>query len=296
MAESNDKLTRFFLERANVRGVLVQLHESWQQVASRAEYPTAIAETLAQCLAASALFSASLKINGRLSIQMRGQGSIRTLFTECTTAGTLRGIAHFNEPVPEQLLLEDFGADAVMAITIENEIEHQREPQRYQGMVSLQAETLGQAFEQYFSQSEQLPTRIVLFATKTAVAGMLIQQLPQQISTAEDWNRCGILLDTLTAQEMLNLDANEILYRLFHEEDARIEEAQALYFACSCSQQRVEDALISLGQAEIESAILEQGELTVHCDFCGQAYRFDGQQSQALFWPKNSSTESHRLH
>ena len=296
MSSTNDNVTRFILDGANVRGALVKLNDTWQNIAARANYPTAIAQYLAQCSVASALFASSIKINGRLSIHLRGAGHIRTLFAECTTQGTLRGIAHFDIPVPEHIDIQDFGLEAVLAITIENQGLLGREPQRYQGLVGLQAESLSQAFEMYFEQSEQLPTRLLLFNDKDQAAGILIQQLPDQIGNSDNWQRAQLLLETTTSEEVFSLSADEMLYRLFHEESIKLLDSKPLSFACSCSRDRVQDALISLGKDEIEQTIAENGELTVHCDFCGQAYHFTEEQAISLFWPKPILVETPRLH
>ena len=297
MSQNDDSLTRFILDGADVRGALVKLTRTWQAIESRADYPAPVAGYLAQCAAASALFIASIKIDGRLSIQMRGDGPIRTLFTECTTAGTLRGLAHFDAPVPDDMALGDFGSEAIMAITIERDTAPEREPQRYQGLVGFQADTLSEAFEQYFEQSEQLPTRIVLFADAKQAVGLLIQQLPErQNGKPDDWNRIQMLFDTVSADELFSLEPDELLFRLFHEESVRVLDSLALSFACSCSRERVENALISLGEDEMAESLEENGDITVHCDFCGQAYYFSKDQGLSLFWPKSSVTGSPSLH
>lgn len=296
MADEKDSLTRFLLEQANVRGCLVRLHDSWQNITARADYPPAVADYLAQCTVAAALFTASLKLDGRLSIQLRGDSTIRRLFSECSSTGEIRAIAHFDEPVPQTLSLQDFGAGAVLAITIETQAPSQREANRYQGIVSLNSDTLARAFEQYFEQSEQLPTRLVLFKRGDQAAGLLIQQLPGHTGQEEDWIRTQLLFDTLRPDELFDLPPEEILYRLFHEEAVRVLNVDALRFGCSCSRERVENALISLGQDEIAEAIAENGEITVNCDFCGQAYFFSAEQSMALFWPKTVLPGSERLH
>lgn len=296
MPIERDSLTRFLLNRAHVRGALVRLSETWHEIAARTAYPPAVADQLAQCTAASALFTASLKIKGRLSIQLRGDASVRRLFAECTSEGTLRAIAHFDEPVPESLQPSDFGDKAMLAITIENEAVKSREPQRYQGMVGLQADSLSEAFEDYFRQSEQLPTRILLFSRDGQAAGLLIQQLPEQHCDPEDWRRAQMLFDTLRSEELFDLAPEDILYRLFHEESVRVLETKPLSFACSCNRERVENALISLGREEIEATLADTGDISVHCDFCGQAYHFTAEQGLSLFWPKTAPAPSDRLH
>jgi len=296
MPPSDDSLTRFLLERADVRGALVHLGPAWRSIAERVEYPPAVAAYLAQCTVASALFTATVKINGRLSIQLRGEAPIRRLFAECTTAGTVRGIAHFDPPVPDELPLSALGDKAMLAITIENEALAGREPQRYQGLVGLEADSLAAAFEGYFRQSEQLPTRILLFNRGDRAAGLLIQQLPESVRSEDDWTRVQMLLDTLTADELFDLSPEEVLYRLFHEETVRVLESKALAFACSCTRERVENALISLGEAEVAEAVAENDGITVHCDFCGQTYQFSAEEGLSLFWPKSSAPGSSRLH
>lgn len=296
MPKSRDCLTRFLLERAHVRGALVRLDETWQAIRSRTEYPEVVADFLGQCCVASALFTASLKLEGRLSVQLRGESALRRVFAECQTDGSLRGIAHFDVPVPDPLPLSAFGPKAVLAITIENNSAGKREPQRYQGLVGLQANSLSEAFEEYFVQSEQLPTRVLLFTHGNQAAGLLIQQLPQALASAEDWQRAQALFKTLSAEELFSLEPDELLYRLFHEESVRVLETHALAFGCSCSRERVENTLVSLGQAEIEETIAETGGITVHCDFCGQGYHFSAEEGLSLFWPDSKVLPSKRLH
>lgn len=296
MPNSQDRLIRFLLEQAHVRGALVRLDHTWQAILSRTEYPVAVADLLGQCCAASALFTASLKIDGRLSIQLRGDSALHRVFAECRTDGILRGIAHFDTPLPAHLPPSDFGPKAVLAITIEDHGAKLREPQRYQGMVGLQADTLSAAFEDYFRQSEQLPTRLCLFTHGNRAAGLLIQQLPEAIASTEDWRRAQALFDTLEAEELFGLDPEEVLYRLFHEESVRVLESRPLAFGCSCSRERVENTLVSLGQEEIEQTIAETGGISVHCDFCGQGYHFSADEGLALFRPGTPDTPGKRLH
>ena len=296
MPKSHDSLTRFLLERAHVRGALVRLDATWQAILARTEYPEAAADFLGQCCAASALFTASLKLEGRVSVQLRGDSALRRVFAECQTDGRMRGIAHFDPPLPAHLPLSAFGPKAVLAITIESNGAGQREPQRYQGMVGLQAESLSGAFEDYFAQSEQLPTRLLLFSRGNQAAGLLIQQLPQTLASIEDWRRAQALFETLSAEELFNLEPNDVLFRLFHEESVRVLETQSLAFGCSCSRQRVERTLVSLGQSEIEQTIAETGGISVHCDFCGQSYHFSAEEGLSLFWPATAVPPDRQLH
>jgi molecular chaperone Hsp33 len=165
-----DTLSLFLLEESGLRGVLVHLDESWQAIQARAPYPESVAERLGETCAAAALFTGHAKLDGRLSVQLRGTGALRTLFAECTAEGTVRGIAHFSEPLPAPLTPRAFGAGSVMAITIENIPPGGQEMLRYQGLVSLDADSFATAFEDYFAQSEQLRTRVLRAAASAAKA------------------------------------------------------------------------------------------------------------------------------
>lgn len=280
-ADDQDRLTRFLLPHAGVRGVHVQLQQTWRQIRERAEYPAAVSELLGEAAAACALFTGHAKIEGRLSVQLRGQGPLRALFAECTAAGTLRGIAQVGEgPVSRDL--RALGDGAVLAITIENPSPHGRDPARYQGLVPIETESLAGAFEDYFRQSEQLPTRLLLAADGERSAGLMLQKLPGDGGDNDGWARATALFDTLGTEELLAVTGPTLLTRLFHEEEARQLGERPLSFACSCSRERVAAVLESLGRDEARAA-LQDGVAEIHCEFCGQQYRFDPDEIEALF-------------
>lgn len=278
-----DRLTRFLLPHAGVRGVHVQLQQTWRQIRERAEYPSAVSELLGEAAAACALFTGHAKIEGRLSVQLRGEGSLRALFAECTAAGTLRGIAQVGEGAVSRDL-RALGDGAVLAITIENPSPHGRDPARYQGLVPIETESLAGAFEDYFRQSEQLPTRLLLAADGERAAGLMLQKLPGDSGDDDGWTRATALFDTLGDEELLAVTGPTLLTRLFHEEDAQQLGERPLSFACSCSRERVAAVLESLGQEEARAA-LQDGVAEIHCEFCGQQYRFDPGEIEALFSP-----------
>ncbi|WP_083487649.1 Hsp33 family molecular chaperone HslO [Pseudoxanthomonas dokdonensis] len=279
---STDTQTRFLLPQAGVRGVHVQLTDAWRDVQQRADYPPNATELLGQACAAAVLFTGHTKVDGRLSIQLRGDGPIRTLFAECTAAGTLRGIVQLADGQDAPRDLSTLGDGTLLAITIENPGLDPREPQRYQSLVGLQASTLDEAFEGYFRQSEQLPTRLLLAATADGVAGIMLQKLPGDEGDVDGWNRVGALFDTLGGAELLQAHTETLLYRLFHEENPQILTERAISFACSCSRARVESMLQSLGQEEATAALAD-GHAEVRCEFCGQEYGFDAAQIEELF-------------
>lgn len=289
-----DTLTRFLLERSGVRGVVVHLDEAWQQIAGRAHYPAGVAARLGETCAAAALFTGHAKIDGRLSVQLRGTGALRTLFAECTAANTVRGIAHFEAPVPEPLTPRAFGPGSILAITIESTPPGATELTRYQGLVGLDADSLAEAFEGYFQQSEQLPTRVLLASVDGRAAGLMLQQLPGGHGDADGWDRVNALFETLPGQELATTPVDTLLWRLFHEEEVRVLGSTPLRFACSCSRERVSDMLRSLGLDEARAA-LQEGVAEVHCDFCGQGYRFEPEQIEALFSKTPNAPGTERL-
>ncbi len=285
--EGSDRLTRFMIDRAGVRGVHVELKQTWQHIRGLmgdvlAQSPVAV-DLLGEATAAAALFTGHAKIDGRLSVQLRTNGLLRTLFVECTSAGGLRGIVRLGEDTNGVFSgdLRDLGTDAVLAITIENPSMGGREPVRYQGMVALDADSLASAFETYFRQSEQLPTRLLLAGDHERVAGLMLQKLPGDEGDADGWTRAGALFDTLGTEELLNTPADELLNRLFHDDGVQLLGEKPLAFGCSCSTERVESMLVSLGTEEALAAA-EDGDAEIRCEFCGQDYRFSRERIQKL--------------
>ena len=287
---SQDLQLRFLLADAGVRGVAVRLDDTWAAMTARAAYPAAAAELLGEAAAATALFTGHAKVDGRLSVQLRADGAIRTLFAECTAAGTLRGIVRLDEAVadgraaPPSRDLHALGDDAVLAITIENPALGSREPMRYQGLVELNATRLDEAFEAYFRQSEQLPTRLLLACDGHRAAGLILQKLPGDEGDTDGFRRIGALFDTLGSDELLSLAPAEVVHRLFHEEQPQLLGEKPLRFACSCSEERVQAMLVSLGEVEARAAVeAGHGSASIHCEFCGHEYRFSGTQVGTLF-------------
>ncbi|MEO8811130.1 MAG: Hsp33 family molecular chaperone HslO [Rhodanobacter sp.] len=272
----DDVLHRFLLPKADVCGTLVRLGDCWRNVASRADHPPALREMLGETLAASALLTGNIKLDGALSIELKSSSALRLLFAECSDQGRLRGLARWREPLPESLALDALD-DAVMAITLGN-IER---GQRYQGLVELRHATLAPALENYFIQSEQLPARILLAADAQQAVGLMLQKMPDEGGHGaalddEGWNRVLQLTATLGAQELLATSGEALLYRLYHEESVRMLETRSLGFGCSCSRIRVATMLRSLGRAEVEAALAARdGEIEVICEFCAQRYTFD---------------------
>ncbi len=282
---TNDAQFRFLLETSGVRGVLVRLTDTWAVMRSRADYPAAVAERLGETLAATALMTGHAKVDGRLSVQLRGTGALRSLFAECTRDGTLRGLAQHSQPLPDPLTPRAFGEGSMLAITIETLATSGREGTRYQGLVGLDADTLAQAFEGYFAQSEQLPTRMLLAADAAVATGLMLQKLPGDTGDADGWHRANALFETLRKAELLGTAPRDLLFRLFHEDAVRVLDSRALRFNCSCSRERVSAMLQSLGRDEALAAADEHDPpiAEIQCQFCGQTYRYTRPEVLDLF-------------
>lgn len=279
---TNDFLHRFELEHAGVRGVLVRLDDSWRQVRERADYPSALADLLGRTLAASALFTGNIKFDGALSIQIKNAGPLNLLFAECGSDGQVRGLARWQGDIADDFRLPDAQPSPLLAITIDN----RASGQRYQGLVPVEDAHLAALFERYFERSEQLPTRVVLACGDGRCAGLMLQRLPGSAHADDDadaWNRVGHLLASASERELLDVAPETLLYRLFHEETVRLHAARPLRFGCSCSRERVASMLNSIGRAEAEAAVREDGIAEVTCEFCNTHYRFDRVDLEQVF-------------
>jgi molecular chaperone Hsp33 len=280
-----DKLWRFSFEQLDIRGELVYLDESWKQVLARHDYPETVRRQLGEALAAVCLLGATIKFEGNLILQIQGKGPMRSLVVQITSAGTLRGLARWEGIVPDGPLGDVFG-DGNMLITVMKD-----SGERYQSIVELAGNTLADALELYFRQSEQLPTSLRLFVSPERVAGLFLQMLPETSANAglddsdvqENWTRINLLADTLQSEEIFRLDAQRLLHNLFHEEELRLFDPVELRFECTCSRQKVERTLIAFGQLELEDVLAKEGSVKVDCEFCNMQYQFDAAAVAQLF-------------
>jgi len=307
------ELVKFLFEGLPVRGMLVRLTDDWREVLRRRGGPDAVPEPVRRLMgelsAAGVLMQANIKFNGALVLQLHGDGPVRLAVTEVQPELRFRSTATVVGEVPDQAGLEammNVRGQGRCAITLDP---RDRRPgqQPYQGVVPLHGDQreplqqVSQVLEHYMLQSEQLDTRLVLAADDQVAAGLLIQRLPVEgqgnlegeaslrnedlIGRSEDFQRIAMLAATLTREELLTLTPDRILHRLFWEETVRRFEPLAPRFACTCSRQRVEGMLRSLGREESDDLIAERGSVEVGCEFCGLQYRFDAVDIGELFTP-----------
>ncbi|SDI36865.1 Hsp33 family molecular chaperone HslO [Pseudomonas panipatensis] len=293
-----DQSQRFLFDNTDVRGEMVALERSFAEVLAKHPYPQPVAQLLGEMLAAAALLCGTLKFEGLLVLQARSSGAVPLLMVECSSEREVRGLARYDgERIGEDAGLRELMPDGVLTLTVDP-----KNGQRYQGIVPLEGVNLAECLSGYFATSEQLPTRFWLNADSRHARGLLLQQLPaDRLKDTEareaSWQHVTTLADTLTAEELLGLDNQTLLHRLYHEEDLRLFEPQPLVFRCSCSRERSANALVSLGHEDAERLLGELGgEITVDCQFCNQRYRFDGSDIAQLFAGGGSAAPSETRH
>ncbi len=318
-----DCLHRFMFERYPIRGHLVHLDAAWRALIEHRDYPGSIREVLGEAVAASLLLAATIKFEGVLSLQMRGDGPVHLILAQCTGGLGVRGLARYRETDASGAAAgaeagagaeaDAIGsgmariADLIGAGNLTVTLETDGGAQRYQGIVPIVGQRLAESLQVYFENSEQLPTRLWLHADSQGASGMLLQKLPkpdllQGAATADPaavedaWRRVQLIGETLTALEMRTLGDAEILRRLFNEDDVRLFEPAPVYFRCRCSRERVGSMLQSLGEAESRSVLAERGEVEVHCDFCNRAYVFDAVDIAQLFNPQVAGDRGSSVH
>ena len=309
------ELHKFLFDGLPVRGILVRLTDTWTEILQRRQsntatgaWPVPVAELMGQMVAAGALMQSNIKFNGALVLQVFGDGPVKVAVAEVQADLSLRATAKVVGEVPAGATLStlvNVGNQGRCAITLDPRDKLPGQ-QPYQGVVPLHGdqreklEQLSEVLEHYMLQSEQLDTKLVLAADDKVAAGLLIQRLPVQgegnlagrllgradedeIGRNEDYNRIAILAASLTREELLSLDVDTILRRLFWEEKVLRFPAQRPRFACTCSRERVGDMIRGLGREEAEGILAERPDIEVGCDFCGRQYRFDAVDAARLF-------------
>ncbi len=292
---SNDLLHRFLFDDCDIRGEIVTLGDSYRQVLSHNPQEPAIRRLLGEFLAAVGLLSSTLKFDGKIILQARGDGPVSTIMAECNHHNNLRGIVRTNpenelsEELAQHGSLQQLLGNGILVITIEPQRSENfgGTLERHQGIVPMDAENLAGCLEHYFYQSEQLSTRLWFAADNDVATGFLIQALPQQLITNEEdnydkWETIIALADTIKAEELLELEHSTVLYRLFNEQPLRLYEPKVLRFACSCSRERSANALLSIGKEEVESLLIEKGSIDIDCQFCNQHYHFAADEVRKL--------------
>lgn len=288
--QQQDQLVRFLFEDLHVRGEWVRLDQSVSQIVQSHDYPDGVNHILAELMVATSLLTATLKFEGDIAVQIQGDGPVKYAVINGTHEQKLRGVARVEGEVTDGSLPAMFGkGHLVITLT-------PKQGERYQGVVALDQPTLAECIEAYFTQSEQLSTQVKLFTQKTdsgfQAAGTFLQRLPEEDEKdSANFDHLAHLNASVTSEEVFTLDAEDLLYRLYHQETVRVFPAQDVRFECSCSRQKSADALTSVNPKELLDIIAQDKVVSLHCDYCNTTYDFNEQEINALITPSDSNTQ-----
>jgi molecular chaperone Hsp33 len=291
---TNDNLYRYLFEGVSVRGELVQLGNTYQQIIASKEYPAPVQKLLGELLVATSLLTATIKFEGSITVQLQGDGPVRLAVINGDNEQRMRGVARWEGEVPTEGTIHDIIGKGHLVITITP-----TKGERYQGVVGLEGDTLAESLEGYFANSEQLKTRIILrtgeFEGDAKAAGMLLQIMPDDQGQEGDFEHLEQLTETVKNEELFGLDAQDVLYRLYHQEEVKLFDPQPVEFHCGCSRERSASAICSIERIEVEKIIADEGKVSLHCDYCGTSYDFDSIDVAALHEnaAKNDSDQVH---
>lgn len=284
---SKDFLRRFIFEQAPVRGEHVYLHESFLTIINQHPYPAPIRRLLGEALAVSALLSAIIKFEGRLTVQFRGNGHLKMLLAQCDNQCRLRGLVKWDGQITYEGLLRSF-REGVLVIMLDQGANQKR----YQGIVNWQGHSLAESIEGYFQHSEQLATKIWLAVNDTTAAGYLLQITPgsnQQLNAEElaqhqqQWSRIVETSISIQSEDLLQPQIETTLNKFYPEDEIRLFTPTPVEFHCTCSRERSETAIKLMGQAEAEEELKTHNSIVVTCEFCNQEYLFDRTDIERIF-------------
>lgn len=281
---ASDHLQSFLFEHAPIRGAIAHLDNTYTAILQQRPYPHVIKRLLGEALVACALLSSVLKFEGELSIQFKGDGPFSLLIAQCDHLLNVRAFAKY---LPDQDEAEY--TQAFLKGQLIFSVNPYQRTGAYQSIVTMTSDSMAENLMNYFAQSEQISTKIVIATNETSVAGMLLQLLPDQDSLNHEtfWEYASIIGDTIQAQELLTLSNEDLLHRLYHETTLRLFENRKLQFQCRCSPEKMKQVLTILGEKEINTLLAEKGSITMHCDFCNTHYSFDAVDIAALFHATN---------
>jgi molecular chaperone Hsp33 len=296
-----DTLSRFVFEGAAIRGARVRLAATSQAILAAHAYPAPLARVIGELLAASALLASTLKFDGSLIVQLQGSGPVRLLVVECSQSQRLRATAQWDAAavaaLPEAATLAQLAGGARHARLVIT-LDPKGAGTLYQGIVALEAASVAALIEHYLATSEQLPSRLAISGSDAEFAGILLQRMPGVQGADDDtWQRAVRRLGVASGMDIIAAaSSNAGLMALFPGEDLRVFRPVEPKFSCSCSAERVENALRIAGEAEIEAALAERGEVEVTCEFCNRRYVYAADAARRLFARERSSASPPTRH
>jgi len=291
---SDDLFKKYLAQDHSVRIQAVCLADTWRTGLAHQHYPSCVQQLLGELVAASVLLASNIKFDGSLVLQLQGDGPVALIVVECTADLTIRATASLREDqeVPadgslQSLLNANDQGRFIVVLDPSNRVPGMSP---YQGVVPLEGNSVADVLQAYMRNSEQLDTRLWLASDNSRCAGLLLQRLPDhggtsgsQAEAAETWARLTQLAATVKQSELLELDTDTLMHRLFWQETLVAFDPQAVRWHCPCTRERVADMLRSLGQDEIDDILKERGRVHITCNFCGKPYDFDAVDCAGLF-------------
>ena len=284
--QDNDQLYRYLFKDRAVRGEWVRLNQTFNDTLNTHHYPQAVRNLLGEMMVATSLLTATLKFNGNITVQIQGDGPLKLALVNGDDQQRIRALARLQGDIQDGMSLHEMMGKGVLVITIAPQ-----EGERYQGVVPLDKPTITECLEEYFIRSEQLQTQLIIrtgeYQGQPVAAGMLLQIVPDGSGSPEDFEHLATLTATIKDEEIFGLTAEELLYRLYHEEIVELFPAQSVHFYCGCSQDRSSAALLLISDEEIEQILAEHnGSIDMQCECCGTHYFFNKEAIEKLKQPK----------
>jgi molecular chaperone Hsp33 len=278
--KESDTLQRFIFEHANIRGEIVHIEKTYQTIMNQRNYPPMVKNLLGEAIVSCLLLASSIKFQGSFNLQFQGDTRLPLILVQCDHELNIRAFAQFIENL-ETIEYATAFLQGQMVLTINQD----NQTNSYQSLVPIQATSMGENLMNYFAQSEQIATRVWLAVNDNAAAGMLLQLMPGQDTLQKEqfWEYAVQLGQTVSEHELLTLENQSLLYRLYHETEIRTFESRKTQFQCRCSLEKMKQAVTVLGEEEARELLKEQGEIAISCDFCNQKYVFDPIDVTLLF-------------
>ncbi len=275
-----DTLQRFIFEHANIRGEIVHIQKTYQTIMSQRNYPPMVKYLLGEAIVSCLLLASSIKFEGMLNLQFQGDERFTLLIVQCDHDLNIRAFAKCGE----NLDTSDYGnafLQGKMVLTINQD----KQTQVYQSTIPIQSTSMSENLMDYFALSEQIPTKVWLAVNDEMAAGMVLQLMPGQDSLQKEqfWEYAVQLGATVREEELLELDNQTLLHRLYHETELRLFDSRLIQFKCRCNQDKMKQVLTILGEEESNELLKEQGMIEIGCDFCNQKYHFDSIDVALLF-------------
>lgn len=290
--KENDQLHPFIFEDSPIRGNLVHLDSTFKLALANQQLPMMVKKALGELMAASALLTSTLKMDGALVLQIQNKGQLKLLVVECNSNMNIRATAKWDGQIAEGANFLDHIKDGQCVITLDP-----KEGQPYQSIVPIEGSSIADMLENYMLRSQQLDTTLQLSCDGESASGLLLQKLPELSShDADAWNRVNILANTVTESELNTYAAEKLITHLFHEEEVRLFDAKPTHFHCKCTRSGVSDMLKMLGKEEVDSILSEQNKIEINCDYCNKQYAFDHVDAAALFTESSTAKASKSIH